>query len=293
MRILTNPGANLPPELIEFYRIEMTSTTILVDGEEHDCRTRMSLERVDEWVAKAREHPYVLGTSAAEFASQMIAMSSEDPELLVVMSSRKIMQSYDAALSATRTLERRKTSDALRVRVVDSSSTDLGLGLLVLAAAEAAAAGRGLDETADLVETLADRGRFALIPRTVENLVRGGRASFLRGWMAKMFGLRPILGFVDKEVQAVGKCSTKDDYPEVLAKWFSAHIDEKRVWVGVMHANIPADAARLLELLRERFDVAYALVQPITPSVYLHAGPEALGAVVFPADILPFAPPMS
>jgi DegV family protein with EDD domain len=291
MRILTNPGANLPPELIELYRIELTSTTILVDGEEHDCRTRMSLERVDEWVAKAREHPYVLGTSAAEFASQMLSMSSEDPELLVVMSARKIMQSYEAALSATRTLEGRKGS-ALRVRVVDSSSTDLGLGLLVLAAAEAAAAGRGLDETADLLETMADRGRFALIPRNLENLVRGGRASFLRGWMAKMLGLRPILGFVDKEVQAVGKCSTKDDYPEVLAKWFSEQIDEKHVWVGVFHGSVPADAERLLVLLRERFEVAYALVQPITPSVYLHAGPEALGAVVFPADILPFGPPM-
>jgi DegV family protein with EDD domain len=291
MRILTNPGANLPPELVERHRIELTSTTIIVDGEEHDCRAQIPLERVDEWVATAREHPYVLGTSAAEFASQMIALSEDDPELLVVMSSRKIMQSHDAALSAVRTLGSRRTSDALRVRVVDSSSTDLGLGLLVLAAAGAAQAGLGLDETADLLETMAEQGRFALIPRTIENLVRGGRASFLRGWMAKMLGLRPILGFVDKEVQAVGKCSAKDDYPEVLAKWFAEQVDDRRVWVGVLHGDVPTDAARLLELLRERFDVTYALVQPITPSVYLHAGPAALGAVVYPADILPFTGP--
>lgn len=290
MRILTNPGANLPPDLIARYRIGLTSSTIVVDGQEHDCRIAVALERVDEWVEGAREHPYVLGTSAAEFVGELVAMSKLDPELLVVMSSRKIIQSYDAAQSAVRTLEASKSSDTLRVRVVDSASTDLGLGLLVLMAAEAAQAGRGLAETADLLDILAGRGRFALVPRSVENLVRGGRASFLRGWMAKMLGLRPVLSFVDGEVQAVGKCSTKDDHPGVLASWFSEHIQGKRVWVGISHGNVPTDAARLLDLLSDRFEVAYALVQPITATVYLHAGAGALGAIVYPIDDLPWTP---
>jgi DegV family protein with EDD domain len=290
MRLLTNPGANLPPELVERYSIALTSSTIVVDGEQHDCRSEVALQQVDRWVEHAHEHPYVLGTSAAEFVGQMVALVKEDPELLVVMSSRKIIQSYEAALSAVRTLDGANAHDELRVRVVDSLSTDLGLGLLVLAGAEAARAQRGLDETADLLESMAACGRLAVIPRTIENLVRGGKASFLRGWMANMLGLRPILSFVEGEVQAVGKCSSKDDHPEVLAQWFSDHVHAKRVWVGIMHGDVPDDAARLLGCLRERFEVSHALVRPTAATVYLHVGPGALGAVVYPLDDLPSTP---
>jgi DegV family protein with EDD domain len=209
MRILTNPGANLPAALIEHYGIFLTSSNIVVDGEQHDAREGLSLEQVDAWVESAEEHPYVLGTSAAEFARSYLEIGEQDPEILVVMSSRKIIQSYDAARSAVRTLESHPVGRDLRIRVVDSTSTDLGLGLPTLAAAEAARAGFGLDECAELVEAMAARGRFASIPRTLDNLVRGGRASFLRGWMAKMFGLRPMLSVVDGEAQMVGKCSVR------------------------------------------------------------------------------------
>ena len=291
MRILTNPGANLPPVLIERYDIVMTSSTIVVDGETHDTRDAVSLQQVDDWIALANEHPYVLGTSAAEFVGHLVSMSKTQPDLLVVMSSSKIIPSYDAAISAIRTLEASKSADTGRMRVLDSRSTDLGLGLLVVAAAELAQAGRNLDETVDSLEAMVQRGRFAVVPRTLENLVRGGKASFLRGWMANMLGVRPLLGFVDGEVQAVDKCSTRDDHPEVLADWFARNVPGRRVWVGVSHGGVPVDAERLLELLRQRFEVVYAIVRPTSPTVYLHAGPGALGAMVCPLDDLPFVPP--
>lgn len=69
IRILTNPGANLPPEIIERYDIALTSSSIVVDGVTHDARDGVSLADVDRWVESATEHPFVLGTSAAEFVS--------------------------------------------------------------------------------------------------------------------------------------------------------------------------------------------------------------------------------
>jgi len=268
----------------------MTSSNIVVDGEAHDCRADVALEQVDGWVARAKEHPYVLGTSAAEFARYYLEIGEYDDEILVVMSSQKIIQSYDSARSAARTLENHPVGRKLRIRVVDSTCTDLGLGLPVLAAAEAARQGFGLDEVAELVEALAARGRFAFIPRTIDNLVRGGRASFLRGWMAKMLGLRPVLAFRDGEPQMAGKCSTKDDHPLVLADFLATELRGGQAWIGVSHGGATEDADRTASLLRERFEAAYSLVRPITPTVYLHAGPKALAAVVFQLDGLPWVP---
>jgi DegV family protein with EDD domain len=291
MRVLTNPGANLPRELVERYRICITSSNIVVDGAQYDCREDIPLDMVDTWVSFAREYPFVLGTSAAELARQYIEIGAEDREILVVMSSRKIIQSYDAACSAARTIEGHPLGRTLGIRVVDGMSTDLGLGLLTLAAAEAARAGMGLEPTAAMVEALALRSRFAFIPRTLDNLVRGGRASFLRSFMAKMLGVRPILAFVDGEAQMVGRCGAKDDYAEVLASWLREQIRSDAVWIGVGHGGRPDEAQRLADALRERFAVAYALVRPVSPPVYLHAGPGALGAVVMPLEGLPWTPP--
>lgn len=291
MRILTNAGANLSAEQLAHYGIELTPTRMVVDGVEHDCRTDIALEQVDAWVASADEHPFLLGTSAAEIARRCLEVADDDGELLVATSSRKIIPSYDAARSAARTLESHPLGKRLKLRVVDSSSTDLGLGLPVLAAAEAARAGLDLDAVADVFDSLAQRGRYAVLPRTIDNLVRGGRASFLRGWMAKMFGLRPLLSFVDGEPQVVAKCGAKDDYPRVLAQWCASHVPAGRVWVGVAHGNAPEDAESLTAELRRSFEVVYAVVRPISPSVYLHAGPRALQVLVFPLDGLPWIPP--
>jgi DegV family protein with EDD domain len=291
MRILTNPGANLPAELIREYGIVLTGSSIVVDGESHDVRDDVALDKVDGWVATANEHPFVLGTSAADFARHCLDIGEEDDEILIVMSSRKIIPSYDSARSAARTLETHPVGRKLRIRVVDSESTDLGLGLPVLAAGEAARAGFGLEDAAELVEALASRGRFAFVPRSLDNLIRGGRASFLRGWMAKMLGLRPLLAFVEGEPQMVGKCSVKDDHPLVLTEWLAAQLEGGRAWIGVSHGGVPDEAERAADDLRNRFEGTYVLVRPLTPTVYLHAGPRAIGAVVFPLDGLPWIPP--
>jgi DegV family protein with EDD domain len=291
IRILTNPGANLPPESIERYDIALTSSSIVVDGETFDAREGLTLAQVDTWIEQAREHPYVLGTSAAEFVKRYLDLgAAEGTELVVVMSSRKIIQSYDAACSAARTLAAKVPT--VTVAVVDSGMTDLGLGLPALVAAKAAEAGLALSDVVATTEAMAAAGRFIFVPRTLENLVRGGRASFLRSWLANVLGLRPLLSFVDGEAVLAGKCSTSADPAKVLVDWMEREIPSgSKVWMGVAHGGAPDDAARLSDLLRERFDVELGLVREISSTVYLHAGPRSLAAIVFPLAGLPWHPP--
>jgi DegV family protein with EDD domain len=291
IRILTNPGANLPDALFERHHIAVTSSSIMVDGKGHDTRSGVTLDAVDQWIAGAREYPYVLGTSAAELARCYVELGAYDRgELLVIMSSRKIIQSYDAACSASRTLASQSSDAPLRIRVVDCGSTDLGLGLAVVLAAEAIEAGMGLDDAADLVEAMAACGRFAFVPRSLDNLVKGGKASFLRGWIANLMRVRPLLAFVDGEVQVVGRCGAGDDHPRVVAEWLAAQIDDGPVWIGIAHGDAPADAERLEAALRDLLDVRYCLTRAITPAVYLHAGRRTIGAVVYPLARLPWMP---
>lgn len=255
----------------------------------HDIRFGARHQDVDEWVQSASEFPYVLGTSAAEFVKQYVDLGAHrGTEILVVMSSQKIIQSYDAACSAVRTLGARAS---VTINVVDSTMTDVAMGLPMLAAAAAAKDGASLEEATRLAESMAAAGRFVFVPRTLDNLVKGGRASFLRGWLAQMLGVRPVLAFVDGEASLVTKCSAKADHCQVIADQLGKMLEASGPsWVGITHGGVPEDADRLAGFLRERFEPRLLLIREISASVYLHAGPQCLGAVVFPLAGLPLIP---
>ncbi len=295
MRIITNPGSNVPRTMVEHYGIDIMPQKIVVDGVEHDTREGVSIDTVDHWVDTAQGHPYVLGTSTAEFAGYFADLAKADRELLVVMSSRKIIQSHDAALAAARTLQARPSYRDVVIRVVDTGMTDLGAGVPTVIAALAREAGLSMERIAELLTEIAACSTFCVLPRTLDNLIKGGRAGFLRGWLAKMLGLRPLLGMVEGELQVVGKCSSQADQSQVLADWFREHVQADRVWVGASHGGDAEQAERFVDRLRASYEVEVNLVVPTSPAVYLHGARGVLAAVVVPLDGLPWqpGPPMS
>ena len=293
MRLITNPGTNLPAAFIAEHHIEMLPQQIVVDEVFHDTRSGLELDLVDAWVADAKVHPYVLGTSAAEFASHLIRLGADDPEQLVIMTSRKMIQSHDSCVAACRTLERHPKWGHLQTRVIDSTMTDIGTGMITTYAAKARAAGFSLDEVEGLVKEFVAATRSAFVLVDLEYIVKGGQASFLKAWVAKFLGIRPIIGFVDGHVHPVGKYKVKSDPTEALTTWAlgaDARSTGRRVWLGVAHGQSPAEAETLADKLAAELDVIHRVVLPLTPSIYLHAGRGSLVVAITHLDALSWVP---
>jgi DegV family protein with EDD domain len=243
-------------------------------------------------VTTARQHPYVLGTSAAEFATLFSAAGKRDREILAVMTSRKVIGSHDAAVSAARALARSAHGAELSIRVADSGVTDLGAGMATVLACEAHRAGKTLAEAAELVDAFRRHTQFSLVPSSLDYLVKGGRATMLRAWIANLLNVRPHVAMIDGVLEVVGKVSASADRAAVIAEHMAARVGARRpAWIGVFHGGAPDLAERLRAALAERFDVRAAWVRPLAPSIYLHMGRRAVGAVVTPLDALPWSPP--
>ena len=291
MRIVTNPGSNLPEAAIDRYDVHVTAQNIVVDGEAHDTRDGISLATIDAWVRTAKVHPYVVGTTAAEFVSMFRELAARDREIFVVMTSRKLIGSHDAAISAAKTLSSHAGFDDVRIVVGDTGVTDVGAGLATILAGEAMRAGLSLERIAEIVEAFRTHAQLIILPQTLDYLVKGGRATTVRAWLANVFQVRPLIGFVDGEVAVVGKVSAKAAASDVVTAHLVEKLGEGRaVWVAITHANAVDKATALEAELRTRFDVRFAYVKPLAPSIYLHAGPGSAGAVVLPLDVLPFSP---
>lgn len=290
MRVVTNPGSNLTPSAIDHYGVELTPQRIMVDGVEHDTRDGIALDIVDRWVHSAKEFPYVVGTTASEFGQLFARVGRSDPVILAVMTSRKIIQSHAAALTAARVLADHPTHKNLRIGVVDSTVTDVGAGLVVLAAGEAARANVPLDVAVDALTRMSARGRFAFTVGTLDNMVKSGRASFVRAFVANFFDVKPLIAFVDGELKTVGKISGKADPTLAIADDLAALGEGRKVWLAIAHGNAPEKAERLLAHVTKRLDVAYAYVRPLSSSIYLNVGPGAILGAAMPIDDLPWTP---
>lgn len=293
MRIVTNPGSNLDEDFAHAKDVDLLPQKIVVDGISHDTRNTIDFSQVDAWVKKAAKHPVVQGTTEQECLDLFSRLAKKDKELLVVMSSRKIIGSHDAAVAAGKQLMR--SSDpalaGVKVEVVDSYLTDAGAGLVTLAAVQARRAGLSLQATAEFARTFARRNVNTMALATLENLIKGGRASFLQAWVANFLNIRPLISFVDGALESVGRMSSKADMADKLDEHFSSRIDPKTaVWLAISHGNAPDKAQHVARRLQERYRCEFTLMRPLSTSIYLHAGPGSVLAMMLPLDGLPFRP---
>ena len=293
MRVVVNPAANLTRAVVEHYRIEVAPLYIMVDGVAKDGRDPIALRDVDTWVRDAKTFPYAVGTSAAEFVGIFSLAVRDDPEILAVLSSRKLIKSHSAATAAAKAVRERIPNERIRIFVIDSMMTDTATGLLAMAAAEAAKEGQPAQLVAETLEAIARRGCCIWTPATLDNLVRGGRATFLKAWIADALNVKPVVGFVDGDVKSVGRISGSADRVVELGKCaIKAAGRSKRVWLGVAHGAVPDEAVRLEEYLRRALPVEYVYRQPLSPGVYLYGGPGSLAVTVLPMDAVGFPLPV-
>ncbi|EYF04629.1 DegV family protein [Chondromyces apiculatus] len=291
MIIVTNPGSNLPAAVVERYGILVAPQQIVVDGVAHDTRHGVDMAMVEGWVRSAKEHPHVVGTTAAEFVSVLRGATRQDREVLVIMTSRKIIGSFDAAQVAARTLLRMTGNEGVRVVVCDTGVTDAGAGMACILAGEARAAGLSLDEVVQLLDAYRTQVRFGFLTETLEYLVKGGRATALRALLANVLGVRPLVAFNEGELRVVAKVSTKVEPGEALAQWVEGSLGPgRRIWAAIFHGGVPERAVKTAVALRKRLDVSFLWIMPLSPSIYLHTGPGAVGVAVVPLSVLPWWP---
>jgi DegV family protein with EDD domain len=289
MRIVTNPGSNLSAAALERYGVELTAQTIQVDDEAHDTREALSFADIDRWVAAAKVHPYVVGTTAAEYIGLFRQMARSEREILTVTTSRHVIGSHDAALAAARTMLARPEHADMTISVADSGVTDVGAGLATALAGEARLAGESMAAIVDRIERFRSAAVLRFLPDQLDYMVKGGRTSIFKRWLAEWLGVRPLLGFVNGEAALLGRVSTSADRARALVDSAMGGLKAgAQAWVAVMHGGgrAIADAARCESLARTRLDVRFCAIRPLSPSIYLHGGPGVLAMIVVPLDAI-------
>jgi len=169
---------------------------------------------------------------------------------------------------------------------VDSGSASVGLGLVVRAAAEAARSGRTAAEVAKVARDTAARVRLFIAVPTLKHLVRGGRVSATRGFVAKLLGLLPILtitpdGKVEAAAKARGYAASRRKMMRLLFAEAGQRVSTSRRF-GVAHCDAEDAAEELAREIRAKYPESDVMIVECGPALGAHGGPGALAVAVLP-----------
>jgi len=169
-----------------------------------------------------------------------------------------------------------------RITVIDSRNNSGSQALIVLRAAELIAEGRSHDEVAARVRGFIPKARILVAVPTLRYMVKGGRVSPLKGALAGLLSLKPVVS-LDEEggSKLYGQAfSIRGSLKRImrLTREFVGG-DELRSY-AVVHAGNGAAAAAFAARLEEALGKPPLFIQEISSIIALNAGKNTLAVVL-------------
>jgi uncharacterized protein len=269
--IVTDSACDLPEAVIRAHGIHVVPLSliyedrVLRDGIDIDADTFM--ERL-----RRGEHPGTSQPPPAAFHEAYDRASQDAEEIVVVLIASALSGTLASAQVAAKQAVARAGSSP--VHVVDSRAATLCQGLLVMKAAELAERGMPPAEIATELGRVRDRSGIFFTLDTLDRLVASGRVSRGRGWVARVLGIKPILGLdatgaIRPEAKVRGADALLPKVLELLAERMG---DSRAFRFGVVHVDAEAVAERVRTALIERFGDRDVLMSPATPVLATHIG---------------------
>jgi DegV family protein with EDD domain len=274
--LVTDSVCDLPRELVDRYQIHVVPLSIVSGGAQYLDGLTVSNEGVYSMMEGREGYPTTSQPSPAALRLLYSFLSSHYDSVIAIHVS--------GALSGTCAQSEREASrfPEKRITVIDSKQDSGAQGLLVLRAAELIAEGRSHDEVvASVKEGIARTRIFVAVP-SLKYMVRGGRVSPLKGLLAALLNLRPIVSLDGAGASKLyGKAFSMEASLRAVERLSRDFLgDGKLRAYGVVHGGAKEEAERFAARLEAAFGRKPLFIQEISPIIALNAGRGALAAVV-------------
>jgi uncharacterized protein len=270
--VVADSSVDLADQVLDRHHIALVPLQVVFGNETFRDRVELKPEEFYRRLRGAKELPTTSQPTPADFVRVLRDARAEADEVVVVLLSAGLSGTFASAQAAV------KAAGISGVHLVDSRSASLGVGMLALRAAELAASGRAGHEIARELERIRGLAGMLLTVDRFDNLLRSGRVSRGKAWLAGMLDVKPILSLDPSgRVIPVDRVRGKDNLvPRALA------LLEKRltprptvVRFGVAHAEAPEMAERVRTALVAAYRPRDCFVTPATGVLATHVGPGA------------------
>jgi DegV family protein with EDD domain len=276
MKIVIDSGADLSPEFIKAYDIHQVPLKVTLAGKTYLSGVDLNPEQFYDLIESTEELPITATPSVGDFVQIYEKLAAEDPDILSIHISSGLSGTYNTAVAAAGMVEN------ANITVVDSLNLSAGYGWQVEAAARAIKAGWTKDQILKLLKQVGKSTSALFTLPDLKYLIAGGRIGHLKGLLASLLGIKPILTVSkeDGKYYDRGKKRSFTKAVEAIPEIVLQSIPKgSRVRAQICHAGNLEGSQRLVAALDKVFKCEWLQPCSIGPALGAHTGRGLIGVM--------------
>ncbi len=272
--VLTDSIADIPQEILDTYQIHVLNLQLIWDDQEFLDRLTISPETFYREQAVRTSFPSSSIPSRARVDALYQYLLEHYSGIIVLPVAKALSGTWQQMSLASEPYNR----DDRRIVIIDTCLNSAAQGLLVIEIAQAAAEGMKLEDLSTLAENLKRRIKIFVSVHTFKYMVKGGRVSPLKGFIAAALHIKPI---VSLDAAGKGIAFEKSFSQKGLLRKMSGIIEDIQSRRGivkycVVHALAEDKARVFASIVENSTGKAPEYISSISPIVGMHSGKGAV-----------------
>ena len=274
--MVTDSACDLPAEFIDEHQIHVIPFNLSFGTDQYLDKLTITPDQFYTLLKTRREHPQSSQAPVALMQDLFSFLSTFYDSILVFSLSSGLSGAWNFSRQAAEKVAEKKIS------VIDTKTLSVAEGLIVMRAAEALSCGASYDEIVRLSEEWIAKTRILVDIATLKYLVRGGRISPMKGLIARLLNLKPIIT-IDENGKGLpfGKSFGRRGNMKKILRMIGQMAAEKRVWrYAIVHAQNLPRAQAYAQKLEESLGRPPAYIMDVSPVVGVHNGIGVVGVAL-------------
>ncbi len=283
MQIVTDSGTDLrlAPEQMAGLALHVVPLAVTLDNRTYREGLDIQPHEFYRLLEATESLPVTSQPSAGEFAETYRRLAATDPEILSVHISSGLSGTVNSAQAGANQVPE------AHVTIVDTKTLSAPAGWQVEAAARGARAGWPRERILELMARIGAATDCCYTLNDLKYLIHGGRISHMKGLMASLLNIKPIIG-VEKVrgtyVQLGQARAFKGAVHGLVDQMARHHAPGTALRVQVLYSDNPEGAELLRQEVDRRFACTWLPVGPMSLVLGAHTGPSMVGVAYASLD---------
>ncbi len=270
--IVTDSSCDLPKELLDKHQIHVVPLSVHFGETYFLDRLTINPPQFYAMLEKSEQPASSAQPASKEFQNKFEYLATHYKSIIGIHLSQALSGTFSSSDKGSKDII---TRTGKKIDVVNSNSITGGLGLIVLRTARAIEAGASHEEVMAKMAEWKVKSMIHVSVTTLKYIVRSGRVSPFKSFVAKLLDLKPII-LIDREGKASlfsKSFSEKSSMKKVMRNIVKITADQK-VWeYTITHANNPSTAQWYAEEMEKLTGKKPLFIDHASPALVANVGP--------------------
>lgn len=270
--VLTDSTAYIPKELRDKWNIYMVPLNVIVDNESYQEEVDIQADEFYERMRDMEELPKTSQPSIGMVREKLEQLSEDYDAVIAVHLSSGISGTLQGTIAAGEIVEE------IDVYAYDSEISCMAQGFMALEAARLAEENTSPEKIIERLDEVKATNKAYFMVDDLTNLHKGGRLNTAQAMLGSLLQVKPILHFVDGQIEPFEKIRTRKKALNRVRELFDeAATTGKELEACVIHSQREDEAKQWKEELESKYDNVSCQISYFGPVIGTHLGEGALG----------------